>query len=44
MVPHGRRDLPAQFIGWFSACGIYAPGEEWVPQAGERKKGGDARY
>lgn len=25
-------------------CGIYAPGKEWVPQAGERKKGGDARY
>ena len=22
----------------------YAPGKEWVPQAGEWKKGGDARY
>ena len=21
----------------------YAPGEEWVPQAGERKKGGDGK-
>ena len=27
-----------------TTCGIYSPGEEWVPQAGERKKGGDARY